>query len=32
MLQLPKGEHLLAVRAYDARGNSTVRELTLTVP
>jgi hypothetical protein len=32
MLQLPKGEHVLAVRAYDARGNSTARELTLAVP
>ena len=32
LLQLPKGEHLLAVRAFDARGNSTTRELALTVP
>jgi len=32
LLQLPKGEHLLSVRAVDARGNSTTRELTVTVP
>lgn len=32
LLQLPKGEHLLAVRALDSRGNSSARELTLSVP
>lgn len=30
--ELPSGKHLLAVRAVDARNNSVVRELELTVP
>jgi hypothetical protein len=32
LAQLPKGNHVLAVRATDARSNSVVRELELTVP
>jgi sugar lactone lactonase YvrE len=32
LTQLPKGAHLLAVRAVDARNNSAIRDLELNVP
>jgi hypothetical protein len=32
LAQLPKGTHTVVIRAYDARANSTTREIPVTVP